>query len=137
MSNLARVRVYGVGFFYRIEILQKEKVEREKEKAALDSLFKPVQTQKVSAGADPKSVLCLFFKQGLCTKGDKCKFSHDLSLEGKAEKRSMYVDAREQEDLEQGIQRYMHQLWSCYSLCQPCRVNIAGMLFCRHNGQMG
>ena len=82
--------------------IQKEKAEKEKEKAALDALFKPVQTQKISAGADPKSVLCLFHKQGLCTKGDKCKFSHDLSLEGKAEKRSMYVDAREQE-LEQGM----------------------------------
>lgn len=66
----------------------------------MDSLFKPVvQVQKVSAGADPKSVLCLFFKQGHCSKGDKCKFSHDLSLENKTEKRSLYVDSR---DLEEG-----------------------------------
>lgn len=50
------------------------------------------------AGADPKSVLCAFYKQGLCKKGDKCKFSHDLSLEAKSEKRSMYVDLRDEED---------------------------------------
>ena len=80
---------------------QKERTVAEKERAALDSLFKPVQTQRISAGADPKSVLCLFFKQGQCTKGDKCKFSHDLSLEGKTEKRSMYVDKRDKE-LENG-----------------------------------
>ena len=68
----------------------------------MDAIFKPVaQVQKVSAGADPKSVLCLFFKQGHCTKGDKCKFSHDLSLENKAEKRSIYVDSRDI-DLEEG-----------------------------------
>ena len=66
----------------------------------MDSLLRPAQPlQKVSAGADPKSVLCLFFKQGQCKKGDKCKFSHDLTLEGKSEKRSMYVDKR---DLEEG-----------------------------------
>lgn len=49
-------------------------------------------------GADPKSVLCAFHKQGLCKKGDKCKFSHDLSLDAKSEKRSMYVDMREEVD---------------------------------------
>lgn len=54
-----------------------------------------------SAGVDPKSVLCAFFKQGQCTKGDKCKFSHDLSMERKCEKRSVYVDERD-EDLEKG-----------------------------------
>jgi len=36
--------------------------------------------------------LCAFFKQGTCGKGDKCKFSHDLTIERKAEKRSLYVD---------------------------------------------
>ena len=35
----------------------------------------------------------------MCSKGDKCKFSHDLSLERKSEKRSVYVDNR---DLEEG-----------------------------------
>ncbi len=78
--------------------MQKEKAQKEKEMLEMQGLFKPVQqTQKISAGADPKSVLCLFFKQGSCTKGDKCKFSHDMSLENKAEKRSMYVDSRDNE----------------------------------------
>lgn len=53
------------------------------------------------SGVDPKSVLCAFFKQGQCTKGDKCKFSHDLSLERKGEKKSVYVDCRD-DDLEKG-----------------------------------
>ena len=87
---------------FHLSFLQKEKEKAEKEKAAMDAIFKPVaQVQKISAGADPKSVLCLFFKQGHCTKGDKCKFSHDLSLENKAEKRSIYVDSRDV-DLEEG-----------------------------------
>lgn len=53
----------------------------------------------LSTGADPKSVLCSFFKQGQCAKGDKCKFSHDLNIERKAEKRSMYCDMRDQGQL--------------------------------------
>ena len=66
----------------------------------MDAMFRPAAgSQKISAGADPKSVLCVFYKQGMCTKGDKCKFSHDMELERKAEKKSMYVDSR---DLEQG-----------------------------------
>jgi len=44
---------------------------------------------------DPKSVLCVFFKQGMCQKGDKCKFSHDLEIERKAEKKNIYVDKRD------------------------------------------
>ncbi|KMY92294.1 zinc finger CCCH domain-containing protein 15 homolog [Drosophila simulans] len=79
----------------------KRKEEKEKklaEQREMALIFKPVQTQKVEKGTDPKSVVCAFFKQGTCTKGDKCKFSHDLSLENKVEKRSIYVDMRDEDD---------------------------------------
>lgn len=75
-----------------------KKDDKKKELQELNELFKPVvAAQKISKGADPKSVVCAFFKQGQCTKGDKCKFSHDLSLERKCEKRSVYIDARDDE----------------------------------------
>lgn len=85
-----------------------EKAQREKEKAAAEQarketaeLFKPVQVQKVPFGVDPKTVLCQFFKKGHCDKGRKCKFSHDLSVERKTEKRSLYTDSRDQEKEEE------------------------------------
>ncbi|XP_036397341.1 zinc finger CCCH domain-containing protein 15-like [Megalops cyprinoides] len=82
------------------ETEKNKKTDKKKELSELNELFKPVvAAQKVSKGVDPKSVLCAFFKQGQCTKGDKCKFSHDLSLERKCEKRSVYIDGRD-EDLE-------------------------------------
>ena len=37
-------------------------------------------------------MFCQFFKQGLCKKGDKCKFSHDPDVERKAVKRGVYED---------------------------------------------
>lgn len=64
----------------------KRKEDKEKkllEQRELALIFRPVQGQKVEKGTDPKSVVCAFFKQGSCTKGDKCKFSHDLSIEQK------------------------------------------------------
>ena len=82
-----------------------EKAQREKEKAAAEQakretaeLFKPVQVQKVPFGVDPKTVVCTFYKQGNCEKGKKCKFSHDLSVERKGEKKNLYQDTREGED---------------------------------------
>ena len=63
-----------------------------KEEAAL---FKPVQTQKVPFGVDPKTVLCAFYKAGTCEKGAKCKFSHDKDIERKVEKRNLSEDSRE------------------------------------------
>ncbi|XP_054287006.1 zinc finger CCCH domain-containing protein 15 homolog [Macrosteles quadrilineatus] len=75
---------------------KKDKDAKLKEQKEMSLLFRPVQ--KVEKGADPKSVICAFYKQGQCTKGSKCKFSHDLTVERKAEKRSMYVDMREDED---------------------------------------
>ncbi|PGH16482.1 hypothetical protein AJ80_05167 [Polytolypa hystricis UAMH7299] len=79
-----------------------QKEQREREKAAAElakreaaELFKPVQVQKVPFGVDPKTVLCLFYKQGNCEKGKKCKFSHDLSVERKSAKRDLYSDSRD------------------------------------------
>lgn len=77
---------------------KEEKEKKLKEQKELAALFKPVPTQKIEKGVDPKSILCAFFKQGTCTKGDKCKFSHDLAIERKAEKRSVHVDMRDQEN---------------------------------------
>jgi hypothetical protein len=45
-------------------------------------------------GVDPKSILCQFFKAGTCQKGAKCKFSHDIDVERKAEKIDLYSDQR-------------------------------------------
>ncbi|KAM7538102.1 hypothetical protein Aperf_G00000079605 [Anoplocephala perfoliata] len=68
-----------------------EKIQQEKEVRK-----KKVEVDEISA--DPKSVLCIFFKQGTCTKGDKCKFSHDLSIERKTEKKNLYEDERNEMD---------------------------------------
>ena len=47
-------------------------------------------------GVDPKSILCEFFKAGQCTKGFKCKFSHDLNVQRKGEKIDIYSDKRDE-----------------------------------------
>lgn len=75
--------------------MEREKAKKEKEAAAkreqdLKSLFKSVPTQKVDSGVDPKSIFCAFFKQNLCKKGDRCKFSHDPDCERKAAKRQVF-----------------------------------------------
>lgn len=74
------------------EDAKKAKEAKKKEQEELARLFKPVQSTKVPQGVDPKSVLCSYYKQGLCMKGAKCKFSHDMGVERKAEKRNMYSD---------------------------------------------
>ncbi|KAF9036269.1 hypothetical protein BJ165DRAFT_627733 [Panaeolus papilionaceus] len=74
----------------------KEKAEEEKRVKEEAALFKPVQVQKVPFGVDPKTVLCAFFKAGNCEKGNKCKFSHDMNVGRKVEKKNLYEDAREE-----------------------------------------
>jgi len=77
---------------------KKEKEEAAKREQEMKSLFKAVPTQKVESGVDPKSIFCAFFKQNLCKKGDKCKFSHDPAVERKAVKRNVYEQEEENMD---------------------------------------
>ncbi|KIJ51531.1 hypothetical protein M422DRAFT_44059 [Sphaerobolus stellatus SS14] len=75
----------------------RQKAEEEKRKKEIADLIKPVQVQqKVPFGVDPKTVLCAFFKAGSCDKGSKCKFSHDLNVGRKVEKRNLYADTRDE-----------------------------------------
>ncbi|KAI9350496.1 hypothetical protein DFJ73DRAFT_776728 [Zopfochytrium polystomum] len=71
-----------------------KKAAEEARKAELAELFKPVQSQKVPFGVDPKTIVCAFFKSGACLKGNKCKFSHDLNVERKGAKIDVYTDSR-------------------------------------------
>lgn len=77
------------------ELREKAKHEEEKRKKEEAAMFKPIQTQKVPFGVDPKTVLCAFYKAGNCEKGNKCKFSHDLNVGRKVEKKNLYEDSRE------------------------------------------
>lgn len=54
-----------------------------------------IKQNELKEGDDPKSVLCAYFKAGVCEKGKKCKFSHDLTLDGKAAKIDLYNDPRD------------------------------------------
>lgn len=76
---------------------EKQKAEDEKRRKEEAALLKPVQTQKIPFGADPKTILCVFYKAGTCEKGNKCKFSHNPDVERKVEKRNLYDDTREQD----------------------------------------
>jgi len=78
---------------------KKEKQKEEERKKFETDLFKPVVVQpKAPIGVDPKSILCEFFKKGICTKGDKCKYSHNMEVARKAEKIDIYTDRRAQEE---------------------------------------
>ena len=63
------------------------------------SLFKSVETVKKAAEGeeeedDGRPQICAYFKQGLCQKGKKCKYSHDLNSEVKNENVDLYTDQR-------------------------------------------
>lgn len=86
------------------EVKKKEKDKKEeanKQKEFLKEIFKPV-VEKVDKSVDPKSVVCPYYKQGLCDKGAKCKYAHDLNVARKTEKRNIYVDSRDEAETSGG-----------------------------------
>ena len=62
-----------------------------------------IKQPKLAPGVDPKSVVCEYFRAGVCTKGFKCKYAHDLAVERKTQKINLFSDQRDGgEDGEEG-----------------------------------
>ncbi|EDO16933.1 hypothetical protein Kpol_1020p42 [Vanderwaltozyma polyspora DSM 70294] len=84
------------------DTLKMQKLEEKKMKEAMEAerraLFNPVVEQRVRAGVDPKTIVCALFKLGNCNKGVKCKFSHDLSVGRRVEKKDLYQDTRNEKE---------------------------------------
>lgn len=81
------------------ELRERAKAEEEKRRKENADLFKPVQVQqKVPFGVDPKTIVCAFYKAGTCDKGNKCKFSHNLDVGRKVEKKNLYEDSRDNKE---------------------------------------
>lgn len=62
--------------------------------AGLSLSLRGTPTPSHPPGVDPKSIVCEFFRHGQCTKGFKCKFSHDLAVERKTMKADIFTDRR-------------------------------------------
>lgn len=91
--------------------LKKKKEEEKAKEKELNDLFKIAVSQpKVPVGVDPKSILCEFFKVGQCTKGFKCKFSHDLNVQRKGEKIDIYSDKRDEDTMEDWDQETLEKV---------------------------
>jgi len=71
-----------------------EKKAAEIAKAEAFRLLNSQVEQKVPFGVDPKTVLCVNFKNGNCPRGAKCKFSHDMNVGKRATKKDLYTDDR-------------------------------------------
>jgi hypothetical protein len=87
-----------------VEAKKKDQQARKELDADLFNVVLPAQ--KVPFGVDPKTVLCQFFKIGKCEKGARCKFSHDLDVGRKVVKKDLYTDARDQEKLEDTMDKW-------------------------------
>lgn len=109
----------------------KEKLEEEKRAKEEAALLKPVQTQKVPFGVDPKTVLCAFYKAGNCEKGNKCKFSHDVNVGRKVEKKNLYADSRE-EKLEDTMENWDEEKLRSVVLSKAGNPRTTTDIVCKH-----
>ena len=74
-------------------------------------------------------MLCAYFKAGVCEKGKRCKFSHDLGLEGKAAKMDIYSDPRDRNGKQEGRTEI-----TCQYFIEAVEKNLYGWLWECPNG---
>eukprot|EP01025_Chloroclados_australasicus_P020675 TRINITY_DN2180_c0_g2_i7.p2 TRINITY_DN2180_c0_g2~~TRINITY_DN2180_c0_g2_i7.p2 ORF type:complete len:420 (-),score=111.08 TRINITY_DN2180_c0_g2_i7:340-1599(-) len=79
----------------------KKQLDAERKKELDEMLAMSIKQPKLPVGVDPKSVVCELFKHKLCTKGYKCKYSHDLTVGMKSKKIDLYTDRRDAGDKEE------------------------------------
>ncbi|KAG2489340.1 hypothetical protein HYH03_012170 [Edaphochlamys debaryana] len=92
VANVKQNATQGIDLFKAVEAKKKAKTETDE----LGNIFAvAIKQPKVPDGVDPKSVVCEFFRHNQCAKGAKCKYSHDLSVERKGPKISLYADQRD------------------------------------------
>lgn len=80
----------------------KKKAEEEAKKEAAALFAVSIKQPKLPPGVDPKSVVCEYFRAGVCTKGFKCKYAHDLAVERKTQKIDLFSDRRDDGGGEEG-----------------------------------
>lgn len=81
---------------------------------------------------DPKSVLCEHFRHGCCTKGFKCKFSHDLDVERKAEKIDLYTDRRDDDNMEDWDQEMLEKVVEEKHGAENTKKSNATTIICKY-----
>lgn len=91
-------------------------------------------TRVLYAGVDPKSIVCEFFRHGQCTKGFKCKFSHDLAVERKTAKIDLFTDQRDvadgdEEGMEDWDQETLEKVTARVMLRTPTGMPVTELCF--------
>jgi len=76
-------------------------------------------------------VLCAFYKAGHCEKGTKCKFSHDLNVGRKVEKKNLYEDSR-QEKLEDTMETWDEEKLRSVVLSKAGNPRNTTDIVCKH-----
>jgi len=111
---------------------EKARAEDEKRAKAEAALLKPVQVQKVPFGVDPKTLLCAFFKAGSCEKGNKCKFSHDMNVGRKVEKKNLYADSREDDKATDTMDKWDEEKLRSVVLSKAGNPKTTTDIVCKH-----
>lgn len=76
-------------------------------------------------------MLCAYFKVGVCEKGKRCKFSHDIELDGKSAKIDIYTDPRDRKGI---IKDAARTDTTCVHFIEAVEKNVYGWLWECPNG---